>query len=248
MKVKVESEKVGLKLNIQKTKIMACSPITSWQIDGETVADFIFLGSKITADSDCSHEINRHLVLGRKVMTNLGSILKSKDHFANKSAYSQSCGFSSSHVQIWKLDHKEGWVLKNWCFQTVVLEKTFEGPLDNKEIKPVHPKGNQPCIFIGRTDAEAEALILWPPDAKSQLVGKAPDAGKDWRQEEKRVTEDEMVGWHHQLNEHEFEQDLGDGEGQASLACCSPWGLRELDTTGWMNNNSKNKSYGLSKE
>ena len=114
-------------------------------------------------------------------------------------------GFSSGHVGMWESDHKESWALKNWCFWTVVLEKTLESPLDCKEITPVHPKGNQPWIFIGRTDAEAETPILWPPDAKNWLIGKDPDAGKDWRQEEKGMTEDEMVGWHHRLNGHEFE-------------------------------------------
>ena len=118
---------------------------------------------------------------------------------------SQSCGFSSGHVWMWELDHKESWALKDWCFWTVVLEKILESPLDYKEIKPVHPKGNQPQIFIGRTYAEAEAPILWPPDVKNWLNGKDPDAGKDWRQEEKGTTEDETVGWHHRLNGHEFE-------------------------------------------
>ena len=145
---------------------------------------------------------------------------------------------------MWELDHKEGWVLKNWCFWTVVLEKTLESPLDCKEIKPVNPKGNQPWTFIGRTDAEAEALILWLPDAKSQLTGKDPDAGKDWRQEEKETTEDEMVGWHHWLNGHEFEQTLGDSEGQRSLMCYSPWDCKKSDTTEWLNNN-KDKKYTL---
>ena len=149
---------------------------------------------------------------------------KQKHHFVNKGRSSQSYGFSSSHVWMWELDHKEGWELKNWCFPTVVLEKILESPLDCKEIKSVNFKGNQAWIFIGRTDAEAP--ILWPPDAKSQLVGKDPDAGKDWRQEEKVMTEDEVVGWHHRLDGHEFEQPLGDGEGQESLACCSPWGRR----------------------
>ena len=116
-----------------------------------------------------------------------------------------------------ELGHKEGWVLKNWCYQTVVLEKTLQSPLDCKEIKPVNPKRNQPWIFIGRTDAKAEALILWPPDTKSWLVGKDPDAGKDWGQDEKRETEDEMVGWHHWLNGHELEQTLGDSEGQGRI-------------------------------
>ena len=124
--------------------------------------------------------------------------------------HSQSHGFSSSHVWIWELDHKEDWVLKNWCFLIVVLEKTLESPLDSKEIKPVNPKGNQSWIFIGRT--EAEALILWPPAGKSWLIGKDPDAGKDWRQEGKEVTEYEMTGCHHWLNGHEFEQTPGDGE------------------------------------
>ena len=178
MKVKEESEKVGLKLNIQKTKIMASSPIISWQIDGETLADFILGGSKITADVDCSHEIKRRLLLGRKVMTNLDSILKSRDNFGNKGPSSQGCGFSSNHVWMWELDYKESWA-PNWCFWTVVLEKTLESPLDCKEIQPVHPKGNQSWIFIGRTDAKAETPMLWPPDVKNWLIWKDPDAGKD---------------------------------------------------------------------
>ena len=126
--------------------------------------------------------------------------------------------------------YKEGWVPKNWCFQIVVLEKTLESPLDCKEIRPVHPKGNQSWIFIGRIDADAETAILWPPDAKNWLIWKDPDAGKDWRQKEKGTTEDEMVGWHHWLNGHESEQTLGDGEGQRSLAGYSPRGHKELDT------------------
>ena len=132
---------------------MASGRITSWQIDGETVTNFVLGGSKVTADSDCSHEIKRHLLLGRKAMTNL-------DYFANKGPSSQRYGFSSSHVWIWELDYKESWVVKNWCFWTVVLEKTLESPLDSKEIQPVHPKGNQPWIFIGRTNVEAETPIL----------------------------------------------------------------------------------------
>ena len=154
-------------------------------------------------------------------------IKKQRHHFANKSLYSQNYGFSSSHVQLWELDHKEGRGPKNWCFWTVVLEKTLERPLNCKEIKPVNPKGNQPWLFIGRTGAEVEASILWPPDAKSWLIGKDPDAGKDWRQEEKGMTEDEMVEWHHWLSGHEFEQMPGDSEGQGSMACCSPWGHKE---------------------
>ena len=183
MKVKEESEKAGLKLNIRKMKIMASSPITSWQIDGETmktVRDFIFLGSKSTADGDCSHEIKRCLLLGKKTYGKPRQhILKQRYYFADKGLYSQSYSFSSCHVWIWELDHKESWVPQNWCFWTVVLEKTLESPLDFKEIKPVNPKGNQSWIFTGGTDAEAEAPILWPPDAKSQLIGKDPDPGKD---------------------------------------------------------------------
>ena len=194
MKVKEESEKAGLKLNIQKTKIMTPSPITLWQIDGETMetmTDFIFLASKITADDDCSHEIKKCLLLGRKAMINLDSILKKLRHyFAEKGPSSQSYGFFSSHVWMWELDHEEGWALKNWCFWIVVLVKTLENPLDCKEIKPVNPKENQPWIFIGRTDSEAEAPILWPPDVKSRFTGKDSDAGEDWRWEEKGTTED----------------------------------------------------------
>ena len=155
-------------------------------------------------------------------------IKQQRHHFADKGPSSQVHGFSSSHVWVWKLDHKEGWALKNWCFQIVVLEKTLENPL-GEEIKPVSPKGNQPWIFIGRTDAksdaEAEALILWPPDVKRWLTGKDPDAGKNWRQE-KGTTEDKMVGWHHRLNGHGFEQTPGDGEGLGILVCCSPWRCR----------------------
>ena len=131
---------------------------------------------------------------------------------------------------------KKGWAQKIWCFWTVVLEKTLENPLDCKEIKPVNPKGNQSWIFIGGTDAEAETPILWPPDVKSRLIGKNPDHGKDWGQEEKRATEDKMIGWHHQLDGHEFEQTLGDSERQGSLMCCSPWSHKELDTTEQLNN------------
>ena len=153
-------------------------------------------------------------------------IKKQRHCHADKGPYSQGYGFSSSHVWMWELDYK-----KSWCFCTVVLEKTLKNPLDCKEIQPVHPKGNQSWIFIGGADAEAETPILWPPDVKNWLTGKDPDAGKDWRQEEKGMTEDEMVGWHHQLYWHEFEQALGAGDGQGGLACCSPWGCKESDTT-----------------
>ena len=130
------------------------------------------------------------------------------------------------HVWMWELDYKESWVPKNWCFWTVVLEKTLESPLDCKEIQPVHPKGNQPWIFIGRTDTEAETPILWPPDVKSWLIWKDPDAGKDWRREEKGTTEDEMVGWHHWLNGHGLGWTLGVGDGKGGLVCCSSRGRR----------------------
>ena len=156
----------------------------------ETVKSFIFLGSKIT---DYRHEIKRHLLLGRKSMTNLDSILKSRDVTADKGLYSQSYGFSSSRVWMWELDHKGSWVLKNWYFGIVVLEKTLESPCDCKEIQPVHPRGNQPWIFTGRTNAKTEAPILWLSDVKSQLNTKDSDNGNDWRQEEKGMAEDEMV-------------------------------------------------------
>ena len=140
---------------------------------------------------------------------------------------------------MWELDHKEGWELKTWWFQTVVLEKTLESPLDCKVIRPVNHKGNQSWKFIRRTDAEAEAPMFWPPDLKSQLIGKDPDVGKDCRKEKKGMVENEMVGWHHWLNgyEFEFEQTSGDSEGQGSLVCCSPWSHKELDMTEQLNNN-----------
>ena len=188
----------------------------------------IFLGSKITADGDCSHEIKRCFLLGRKVMTILDSIFKSRD-IANKGPFSQGYGF------MWKLNCDDSWVLKNWCFWIVVFEKTLESPLDCKEIQSGHPKGNQSWIFIGRTDAEAEIPILWPPDVKNWLIRKEPDAGKDWRQEEMGTTEDAMVGWHHWLNGQEFEWAPGVGDGQGSWACCSPWGCKGSDTTERLN-------------
>jgi len=170
-------------------------------------------------------------------MTNLDSVLKSKDiTLSTRVHIVKAMVFSSSHVRMWELDHKEGRALKNWSFPTVVLENTLESPLDCKETKPVNPRGNQSWIFIGRTDAEAGTSVLWPPDTKSWLMGKDLDAGKDWRQE-KGTTEDEMVIWHHWLEGHEFEQTLGVGDGQVSLACCSPWGCKQLDMTWWLNNN-----------
>ena len=218
---------------------MASCPITSWEIDGETVetmADFIFLGSKIIADGDCSYEMKRPLLLGRKVMTNLDSILKSRDlTLSTKVCLVQGYGFSSGHVWMWELDYKESWAPKNWYFWPVVLEKTFESHLDYKEIQPVHPKVDQSWVFIGRTDVEAETPVLWPPDAKSWLIGKDPDAGKDWVQEEKGTTEDEMVGWHHWPYGHGFGLTPGVGDGQVGLACCGSWGRKESDTTERLN-------------
>ena len=136
---------------------------------------------------------------------------------------------------MWELDYKESWAQKNWCIWTVALEKTLEIPLDCKEIQPVHPKGYQSWVFTGRTEVEAETLILWPPDAKSWLIWKDPDAGKDWRQEEKGTTEEEMVRWHHWLNGHGFGWTQGVGDGQGGLACCSSWGHKESDMTEWLN-------------
>ena len=172
----------------------------------ETVTDFIFGGSKITADGECSCEIKRRLLFGRKAMTNLDSILKSRDiSLPTKVCLDRAMVFSSCHAWMWEVDYKESWVPKNWCFWIVVLQKTLESPLDCKETQPVNPKGNQSWIFTGRIDAKAEPPILWPPEAKNLLFGKDPDVGKDWRREEKGMTEDEMVGWHQRLNGHEPE-------------------------------------------
>ena len=187
MKVQEEREKTGLKLDIQKTKIIVSGPITSWQIDGKkmgTVTDY-FLRLQNHCRWWLSHEIKRHLLLGKKAMINLDSILKSRDNTLLTSLCSQRYGFSSSHVWMWELDYKESWTLKNWCLRTAVLEKTLDSPLDCKEIKLDNPKGNQPWIFIGKTNAKDEVPIFWPPEVKSRLIGKDPDAGKDWRQEEK---------------------------------------------------------------
>ena len=235
MKVKEQSEKVGLKLNIQETKIMASSPITSWEIDGETVetvADFIFLGSKITADGDCSHEIKRHLLLGRKVMTNLDSILKSRDITLPTKVHLIKTIFPvvMYGCESWTIKKAESQRID--AFELWYWRRLLRVPC--KEIQPVHPKGNQSWMFFGRTDTEAETPILWPPDVKSWLIWKDPDSGRDWRQEEKGRTENEMAGWHLWVDGHEFEQELEVGDGQGSLACCSPWGHKELDVTDWL--------------
>ena len=217
MKVKEESEKAGLKLNIQKNEIMASSPITSWQIDGEAmetvtsgskISDWapVILGSKITAGGNCSHEIKRCLLLGRKVMTNLDSILKSRDitlltkvHLVKGVVFPvvmYGCeSWTKKKAEHWRIDAFELWYWRRF------LRKS----LGSKGIQPVHPKGNQFWIFIWRTGAKAEIPILWPPDVKNWLIGKDPDAGKDWRREKKGTTEDEVFGWYHWLNGHEFE-------------------------------------------
>ena len=164
----------------------------------------IFLYSKFTADGDCSHEIKRRLLLGRKVMTNLDSIWNCRDITLPTNVHFIKVIVFSVVVYGCELDCEESWAPKNWWFWTVVLEKTLESPFDCKEIQPVHPKGDQSWVFTGKTDVEAETPILWPPDAKNWLVWKAPDAEEDWGWEEKGTTEDEMVGWHHWLNGHEF--------------------------------------------
>ena len=205
MKLKDESEKVGLKLNIQTTKIMAPGPIISWQIDGETVetvTDFILGGSKITVDGDCSHEIKRYL-LWRKHDQPRWHIKKQRHYFANKGPSSQIMVFPvvMYGCESWPLKKAECQKIdafELWCW------RRLKSPLDCKEIQPVHPKGDQSCVFIGRTDVEAETPILWPPDEKNWLIWKDPDAGKDWRQEEKGMIEDEMVGWHYRLDGHEW--------------------------------------------
>ena len=190
--------------------------------------------SKITPDGYCSHEIKTCLLLGRKVMTNLDSILKSRDiTLLTKVSLVKAIVFPVVTYGC------ESWIIKKAecrrCLQTVVLEKTLQSSLDCKEIKPANPKGNQSWIFTGRTEAEAEAPILWPPDAKNWLIGRDPDAGKDWRQEEKGMTEDEMVGWHHRLDGHKFEQAPGVSDGQGDLAFCSLWGCKESDMTERLN-------------
>ena len=194
----------------------------------------LFLGSKITADGDCSHEIKRRLLLGRKVMTNLDSIFKSRDITLPTKVCSQGYGFSSGRIWMWELGCEESWTPKNWCFWTVVLEKILKSPLHCKEIQPVHSKGDQSWVVFGRNDAKAEAPVFWPPHAKSWLIGKDSDAGRDWGQE-KGTTQDEMAGWHHWLDGREFEWTLGVGDGQGGLVCYDSWGRKESDTTELLN-------------
>ena len=181
----------------------------------------------------------RLLLLGRKVMTNLDSVFKSRGITLPTKIHIVQAMVFSVVMYGCELDHKEQWTPNNWCFQTVVLKKTLENPFDCKESQPVHPKGNQSWRFIGRTDAKVETTVLWPPDVMSWLIGKDPGAGKDWGQKEKGLTEDKMIGWHHRLNGHEFEQIQGNSEGQGNLGCCGPWGCQELYVTKPLKNSSK---------
>ena len=189
---------------------------------------------KSLGNGDCSHQI-KPLASWKKSYDQPRQHIKKQRHdFADKGPSSQSYGFSSSHVCMWELDCNESWALKNWCFWTMVLEKTLESSLDCKEIQPVYPKGDQSWVFIGGTDVEAETPVLWPPDAKSWFIGKDPDARKDLGQE-KGMTEDETVGWHHRHNGHGFGWTPGVGDGQGGLVHCGSWGLRELDMTERLN-------------
>ena len=238
MKVKEESEIAGLKLYIQKTKIMASGPITSWQIDGktvETLADFILGAPKSLQMVTTAMKLKEFTPWKGSYDQPIQHIKKQRHYFANKGPSSQGYGLSSGHVWMWDLDYKEIWASKNWCSWTVALEKTLDSPLDRKQIQLVHPKGDQSWEYIGRTDAKAETPILWPPHVKSWLIGKDPDAGRDWRQEEKGTTEDEMAGWHHRLNGRESEWTLGVGDGQGGLVCCDSWGSKESDMTEQLN-------------
>ena len=164
---------------------------------------------------------------------------KQRRYFADKGLYIQGYGLPNGHVQFWKLDHKEGRMPKNWCHQTVVQERTLEGLLDSREVKPVNLKGYQSWMFTGRTDAGVEAPVFWSSVVNRQLIGKVPDYGKHWRQKDKRVSQDVLAGQHHQRNEHELGQTPGDGKGQGGLACCSPWGHKESDTTDWLNKSNR---------
>ena len=236
MKVKKVSEKADLKM-----KIMTSGPITLWWIDRETmetVTDFIILGSKITAEDDCNSEIKRCLLLGRKAMTNLDSMLKNRD----MTLWTKVCIIKAIVFPVVMYQYESWTIKKAECWRMMLLncgvgEDSWES-LGLQGIQPVNPKGNQSWIFTGRTDAKTEAPVLWPPNVKSWVIWKDPDAGKHWRQEEIGMTEDEMVGWHNLLNGHEFKQALGDHEGQGSLAWCSPWGHRESDMTEQLNNNN----------
>ena len=204
-----------------------------WGKNGNSERLLFFLAPKSLQMVTVTLKLKDACSLGKSYDQPRQHIKKQRHYFANKGPSSQSYGFSSGRVWIWELDYKESRALKNWCFWTVVLEKTLECPLDCKEIQPVHPEGNKSWIFIRRTDAETP--ILWPPNAKNWLIGKDPDAGKDWGQEEKGTTEDEMVRWHHRLDGHEFEQAPGVVDWKRSLPCCSPWGGKKSDMTEQLN-------------
>ena len=206
----------------------------------ETVTEFIFLGSKITADGDCSSEIKRHMLLGRKAMTNLGSILKSRDitlptkvHLVKAMVFSVVM-YGCKSWTINKIEHQRIDAFELWCWRRLLRVPWTAGRSNQSILKEISPES-----VIGRTDAEAEAPIPWPPDEKTWLFRKGHEAWKDWRQEEKEMTDDEMAGWPHWLNGHEFTQAVGDGEGPRCLVCYSPWGCKELDTTEWLNNSNK---------
>ena len=239
MKVKEESEKAALKLNFQKLKIMASDPITSWQIDGETmeaVRDFLFLGSKITADRDCSHEIKRHLLLGGKAMTNLDSILKSRSiilpikvHLV-KAMFFPIVRYRCESWTIKKAEPRRIDAFELWCWRRLLRVPWTTRRSNQSILKEISPEYSLEGLML-----ELKLLILCLPDTKNWLAGKGPDAGKDWSWEEKGMTEDEMVGWHHWCHGHEFEYTPGVGDGQGGLVCCSPGGRNESDTTEQLN-------------
>ena len=236
MKVKEETEKVGLKLNIQKTKIMASGPITSLQIDGETVAEFILGGSKITTDDDWSHEIKRHLLLGRKAMINLDSLLKSRDITLSTKVHlviamvSPVVMYGCESCIIKKAEHRRINAFELWCWRRLLRVPWTARRSNQSILKEISPEYSLEKLML-----KMKLQYLGPLDVKNWLVGQDPDTGKDWRWEKKGMTEDEMVGWHHRLDGHEFEQALGDGERLGSLECYSPWGHKESDTNELLN-------------
>ena len=196
----------------------------------EIVTDFIFLGSKITADGDCSHEIKILAPWKKSYDQSRQHIKKQRHYFANKGVSSQSYVFSSSHEWMWELDYKESWMPKHWCFWTAVLEKTFESPLECKEIQPVHSEDQPWEGMMLKLKLQYFGHLMWRVDSLEKT-----DAGRDWGQEEKGTTEDEMAGWHHRLDGHEFGWTPGVGDGQGGLACCDSWGHKESDTTEQLN-------------
>ena len=234
-----ESERAGLRLNIKKTKVMASGSMTAWQIEGEKVevVTFSLLGLQNHCRGGLQPWKQKTVASWQESDDKPRQCVEKQRHYsAGKSLCSQGYGLPSGHIQLWELDCKEGRMPKNWCLWAVVLEKTLESPFHSKEIKPVNHEGDHPWIFTGKTDAEAETPVFWSSDVKRWFIGKVPDFGKDWGQKENRASEDEMAGWHHWCSEHELGQHLGDGEGQRGLDCCSPWGCKELDITGRLNN------------